>query len=1107
MKKIIIAAVFLIAGVANAQSGGTINTLDQFTSTSTPSSAITQRTWGKALKITGLTTGLCLTLNANNFLTTTACGTGTPGGSSGQVQYNGSGSFAGVATSTFSAGTNVTFTGTPGYLIGGTNLTINATGGSGTFAWTPQSWGNSTSTTLGFLNGFISTASSTINAILRGKDAIFSSYIDAPYFVATSTTATSTFAGGVTNYNGDIFTNQATYIVSTSTKNGHFTSINSALAALPSGGGKVFVRAGTYAITSGISIPKSKVILEGEGDATLIRCDGSVVGLCMSIATSSALSEITIRDLRIQQTNATAQGVGLDVSDTAIVRVDNVRIDEFNTGILYQDTVSNSFYSSFKNLTLTNNNTCFKTGGTQANNNSLDSVRCRPKAGGAGVGLSLIDSRGWTVTSFDAEPTTGTGITGINIDATSREITLINPWIENNATGLNIESGANRVVVVGGSITSNTTDITDNGTSSVFVGTSRTGALRNYSSGAFGIGTTSPYAKLSVAGETVASHFTATTTATSTLPRLETAGLNLTNFLTFNGVTGSTWASFCTTITGSADLCDGSDASGVGGTGLSTTSPIAGSNVLVYSAAGAGAAYGAATTTFTATGVLTLSQPISVLGSSASALTLTGGSPGQVLGWLSGVPTWTASSSVAAGTGISVSASGAVTTVTNTGVISGLCTWPQICSGTNPLTITWGGLATSSAISAASGLLYATGVNTLASISTSTAVNMSITGNAATVTTNANLSGVVTSVGNTTSYGSQAAGVLGNAATGNTAPMATSTLYGVAPAGGYVLGWNNVTSGIGWIATSTGGGSGTPGGSDTQLQFNDGGAFGGAVGFVWKKLTGLLGIGTTTPSIGVMTIASSTAPQFSWSAGAGVAQWVSRNAGGNLYFATTTVAGTATTTTSALTLSGSGKPGLAIGSSTPAATLAVMTIPADFSNQFLVGSSTATSFQIDNNGSIFAPKTLTSGASQTGYWCYDTNGQLIRDSAVCIVSARKFKKDILPLNVGLSDLLKLQPVSYYYKDATFGAGKMMGFIADDTPNSLNEMLVTKDSNGDVHGFRYDQLTSLIVKSIQQIYQKVLDLVAWNYEQDESLKRLEAENNELRHRIEVLESKL
>ena len=34
-------------------------------------------------------------------------------------------------------------------------------GGSGTFSWTPTSYGVSTSTTLGFLNGFLSAASST----------------------------------------------------------------------------------------------------------------------------------------------------------------------------------------------------------------------------------------------------------------------------------------------------------------------------------------------------------------------------------------------------------------------------------------------------------------------------------------------------------------------------------------------------------------------------------------------------------------------------------------------------------------------------------------------------------------------------------------------------------------------------------------------------------------------------------------------------------------------------------------------------------------------------------------------------------------------------------
>ncbi len=80
-----------------------------------------------------------------------------------------------------------------------------------------------------------------------------------------------------------------------------------------------------------------------------------------------------------------------------------------------------------------------------------------------------------------------------------------------------------------------------------------------------------------------------------------------------------------------------------------------------------------------------------------------------------------------------------------------------------------------------------------------------------------------------------------------------------------------------------------------------------------------IGIGTSTPQW-LLNLASSTASQLSLSAGAGVGQWAFRNAGGNLYFATTTVAGTATTTTSALTIIGSsGRVG--IGTTNPSYTL------------------------------------------------------------------------------------------------------------------------------------------------------------------------------------------
>lgn len=59
-----------------------------------------------------------------------------------------------------------------------------------------------------------------------------------------------------------------------------------------------------------------------------------------------------------------------------------------------------------------------------------------------------------------------------------------------------------------------------------------------------------------------------------------TTNLDVTSLLTFNGVTASTWAAFCTTITGGAGLCDGSDATGAGGNGLATSTAIADTYVI-----------------------------------------------------------------------------------------------------------------------------------------------------------------------------------------------------------------------------------------------------------------------------------------------------------------------------------------------------------------------------------------------------------------------------------------------------------------------------------------------------------------------------------------------
>lgn len=106
-----------------------------------------------------------------------------------------------------------------------------------------------------------------------------------------------------------------------------------------------------------------------------------------------------------------------------------------------------------------------------------------------------------------------------------------------------------------------------------------------YSDDFLGLGTTSPYAKLSVVGEVVASHYTATTTATSTFAGgINTGGLASSNGVSITGgglrlnsesfsdLTGTgldntngVLTPNCVAITGSVDLCDGNDGGGAGG--------------------------------------------------------------------------------------------------------------------------------------------------------------------------------------------------------------------------------------------------------------------------------------------------------------------------------------------------------------------------------------------------------------------------------------------------------------------------------------------------------------------------------------------------------------
>jgi len=125
-----------------------------------------------------------------------------------------------------------------------------------------------------------------------------------------------------------------------------------------------------------------------------------------------------------------------------------------------------------------------------------------------------------------------------------------------------------------------------------------------------------------------------------------------------------------------------------------------------------------------------------------------------------------------------------------------------------------------------------------------------------------------------------------------------------------------------------------------------------------------LGIGTSTPQW-LLNPASSTAAQLALSAGVGFSQWAFRNAGGIFYLATTSVVGTATSTSAALTIDANGlvtQPNgliisagnVGIGTTSPYANLSIQGSGSANSTLFAVGSSTSVGplFSVSNGGSV-----------------------------------------------------------------------------------------------------------------------------------------------------------
>lgn len=215
-KAIIIASAALLScfGVSHAQTINSIPPLDPFTTTSTPSASITQRSVSRPLQLTGLSSNSPVCTDFNDFLTTLGCSGGGGGGSASAALP-----YGGVQYSVRS--------GTSTILAASSSLTFSTTTGQLTV---PFIYASSTATST-FVSGIVSPCFATSTGqpcIIPGSGG------GASYFTnsgATTTLSTGSALQSAIGYFGQLFATSSTLtsLVSNSLQVGTSSSAGSTL--------------------------------------------------------------------------------------------------------------------------------------------------------------------------------------------------------------------------------------------------------------------------------------------------------------------------------------------------------------------------------------------------------------------------------------------------------------------------------------------------------------------------------------------------------------------------------------------------------------------------------------------------------------------------------------------------------------------------------------------------------------------------------------------------------------------------------------------------------------------------------------------------------------
>lgn len=1071
--------------------------------------------------------GVCVSSGGSGTVTSIVAGTGLGGGTittfgtitsnistsseiaAPQVLYaTGKGTYASVATTTLTAGTGIFFNASPGFLVGGNSFTISGIGtttelttGQLTYASGKNTLSSVATTTLGTSGPF---TGQNWGALVGGSNSTLT--------FTGLTTSTEATIGNLAYYTG-----KSTLGKVATTSESCTSPITCTAHDVLTGGGAITL--GTVTVAKGgtnatVFSPNSLIASNGAG-TTLEATSSNPLWIGSLTATSSTATSTFNGNVFVGKTSpypylqvgsTTPNATGIIGNFFNIIGSDNTTY-----GIQGGITNINAGSSAYNGLYL--------------NNDLADNTITH-------YGFLGYTSSKYTDTSF------GTGQAFANLLLLQSTDGPISMFVS-STTGNNYFN-----VFTGGTAAANE-------------------RFRITGAGNVGIGTTSPGRVFSVEGSSLlgnsatAGFFVATSTATSTslfggiqALRIQTNTIEATSTAANSLFAGGFLSQASSTIKGGLTLPTALTVAN-GGTGAATLTGLlqgngTGAVTAVSDSSTVGQVIRVTGASTYAWGALSLSTAAAITGT----LPVGNGGTGQV--------------SFSAGNLLYGSAANGISNVATTSVT---CSGSTSCTafsaiGASPITIssTGGGTISTTSEIVAPQVVYATGKSTVASVGTSTqSAGLGVTfggtsgflvgGTALTINTPWAVSGAIISsssatgigIGTTTPYGTLSVSIASStpALVVNAAGSTTPSLFvGSANNNGFVgIGTASPTdilsvsgpsvaskgiatfrdssltmnsganSFISFFGSDEGAGGTNRGGfvgvSGGNFYIGGDSALTGSMylttngaGNIRESITsaGLIGFGTTTPAWTLDIYSTTNAAVNLANGAAGGKNWdIDSFTDGKLYFQRD---GGATTV---MTMSGSS---VGVGTTTPWRTFSV-------------------------NGTVALAGLTTSSTQTAGDLCISAANDVINDSAVCIISARRFKKDITDLSPAssLAEVLKLNPVSFYYKPEVNGAlqsnpnfnGQQVGFIADDVgkidPRLITVETATASGNGivnnvgDPHSVRYENLTALLAGAVQQIEKQIQSIFSRFAGDEKRIQALEAQNQHLQAEIDAINQRL